>query len=107
MFLWDFRIFFKSVIYVEYYSLIIAEDFNIDNSEERSTIELLFSTFTNFGLTQHVKHRTHKQWIILDFIITKSLNISKVFVTDVALSEHFSICESRISNNHWKRHYRL
>ncbi|MEQ2279350.1 hypothetical protein AMECASPLE_008521 [Ameca splendens] len=42
----------------------------------------------------------HKWGHILDLTITKGLNISKVSVTDVALSDHFSVIfESIICND--------
>uniref|UniRef100_A0A3Q2P679 Reverse transcriptase domain-containing protein n=1 Tax=Fundulus heteroclitus TaxID=8078 RepID=A0A3Q2P679_FUNHE len=65
-------------------------NFHVDNPEDRSAKELC-DTLRNFNLTQNVKQPTHKQGHILDLIITKGLNISQVNVTDVALSDHFSV----------------
>ena len=52
----------------------------------------------NYGLTQHVAEPTHNKGHTLDLIISKGLNISKVVVTDVALSDHSCVFfESSIS----------
>jgi len=78
-----------SIVCIDFDGLIIVGDFNIhvDNPEDRGAKEL-FCVIDNFGLTQHVKGPTHNRGHTLDLIVSKGLNISKVVVTDVALSDH-------------------
>ena len=78
-----------SIICINFDRVIIAGDFNIhvDNPQDRVTKELC-CVFESYGLTQHVTQPTHNKGHTLDLIISKGLNISKVVVTDVALSDH-------------------
>ena len=78
-----------SIICINFDRVIIAGDFNIhvDNPQDRGTKELC-CVFESYGLTQHVTQPTHNKGHTLDLIISKGLNISKVVVTDVALSDH-------------------
>ena len=88
-----------SIICIYFKCVVIVGDFNIhvDNPQDRGSIELC-GVLDNYDLTQHVTGSTHNKGHTLDQIITKGLNISKVAVTDVALSDHFCVFfESAIS----------
>ena len=90
-----------SILCVEYDCLLIVGDFNIhvDNPEDRMAKEL-FCTLDSFGLSQHVSEPTHNRGHILDVILSKGLNIHKVQVRDVVLSDHCCVFfESFISVN--------
>ncbi len=79
--------------------ITIVGDFNIhvDNPQDKGTKQL-WCVLDNFGLTQHVTEPTHNKGHTLDLIISKGLNISKVVVTDVTLSDHACVFfESKIS----------
>ncbi len=79
--------------------ITIVGDFNIhvDNPQDRGTKQL-WCVLDNVGLTQHVTEPTHNKGHTLDFIISKGLTISKVVVTDVALSDYAcAFFESTIS----------
>ena len=88
-----------SLICTDFDCVLIVGDFNIhvDKPEDRWTKELC-CVLDNFGLTQHVTQPTHNRGHILDLVISKGLNISKVLVSDVALSDHYCVFfESDIS----------
>ena len=88
-----------SLICTDFDCVLIVGDFNIrvDKPEDRWTKELC-CVLDNFGLTQHVTQPTHNRGHILDLVISKGLNISKVLVSDVALSDHYCVFfESYIS----------
>ena len=88
-----------SIICIDFDCVVIVGDFNIhvDNPQDRGTKELC-CVLDNYGLTQHVTEPTHNKGHTLDLIISKGLNISKVVVTDVALSDHSCVFfESAIS----------
>lgn len=78
-----------SIICIDFDCVLIVGDFNIhvDNPQDKGTKEL-FCILDNYGLTQHVTVPTHNKGHTLDLLISKGLNISKVVVTDVALSDH-------------------
>ena len=61
-----------------------------DFFEDRWTKELC-CVLDNFGLTQHVTQPTHNRGHILDLVISKGLNISKVLVSDIALSDPYCV----------------
>lgn len=61
---------------------------HVDNTKDSSAREL-HHTIDHFGLTQHVSGPTHCKGHTLDLVMSKGLNISKVLVTDVALSDHY------------------
>jgi len=67
---------------------IAVGDFNIhvDNSQDKGTKKLCH-TLDNFELTQHVTQSTHNKEKILDLVISKGINISRIVVTDVATSK--------------------
>ncbi len=77
------------MIRIDFDYVIIVGDFNIhvDNPQDSGTKEL-FCGLDNYGLTHHVMKPTHKKGHTLDLVISKGLYISKVVVTDVALSDH-------------------
>ena len=88
-----------SLICTDFDCVLIVGDFNIhvDKPEDRWTKELC-CVLDNFGLTQHVTQPTHNRGHILDLVISKGLNISKVLVSDIALSYHYCVFfESDIS----------
>ncbi|KAI4800683.1 hypothetical protein KUCAC02_009526 [Chaenocephalus aceratus] len=88
-----------SIVCIDFDRLVIVGDFNIhvDNPQDRGAKEL-FCVLDSYGLTQHVTEPTHNKGHTLDLIISKGLNISKVVVTDVALSDHSCVFfESSIS----------
>ena len=88
-----------SIVCIDFDCVVIVGDFNIhvDNPQARGTKEL-YNVLDNYGLTQHVIEPTHNKGHTLDLIISKGLNISKVVVTDVALSDHSCVFfESAIS----------
>ena len=88
-----------SIVYTEYDCIIIVGDFNIhaDNPQDRGAKEL-YCTLDSFGLSQHVSKSTHNRGHTLDLLISKGLNIHKVVVSDVALSDHCCVFfESSIS----------
>lgn len=59
----------------------------MDNLNDGTSKEL--STLLNtFELSQHVNEPTHNRGHTLDLVISKGLNISKVTIIDVALSDH-------------------
>lgn len=78
-----------SVICVDFDCVVIVGDFNIhvDNQQDRGANELC-QVLDNYGMSQHVTEPTHNRGHTLDLIISKGLNISKVLVMDVALSDH-------------------
>lgn len=84
----DFSV-LMSIICVDFDCIVIVGDFNIhvDKPQGRGTKELC-CVLDNFELTQHVKEPTHNKGHTLDLVISKGLNISKVSVIDVALSDH-------------------
>uniref|UniRef100_A0A3B3DTS3 Reverse transcriptase domain-containing protein n=3 Tax=Oryzias melastigma TaxID=30732 RepID=A0A3B3DTS3_ORYME len=87
-----------SIICLDFDCIIMAGDFNIHygNLENKGTKDLI-NTLDNFGLTQHVTEPTHNRGNILDLLISKGLNISKVTVCDLGLSDHCCVfCESTI-----------
>jgi len=73
-----------SIVCIDFDRLVIVGDFNIhvDNPQDRGAKELFCV------LTQHVTEPTHNKGHTLDLIISKGLNISKLVVTDVPLSDH-------------------
>ena len=81
-----------SIICIDFISLIIAGDviIHVDNTNDKNARELLH-TVENFGLTQHVSGPTHSKGHTLDLLMSKGLDIWKVFVSDVALSDHYCI----------------
>ena len=56
-----------SIICVEFHCVVIVGDFNIhaDNPQDRGTKELC-CVLHNFGLTQHMKEKTHIEGHCLD-----------------------------------------
>ena len=78
-----------SIICVDFDCVAVVGDFNIhtDNVQDRLSKELC-CVLDNFGLSQHVKEKTHNKGHCLDLVISKGLNISNVVVMDVALSDH-------------------
>lgn len=72
-----------STVCIEFDYVVIAGDFNIhvDDHQDRGTEELYCV------LDNYVTEPTHNKGHTLDLIISKGLNISKVVVTDVALSD--------------------
>ncbi|CAJ1082756.1 hypothetical protein KUCAC02_009465 [Xyrichtys novacula] len=88
-----------SIICIDFDCVVIVGDFNIhvDNPQDRGTKELC-CLLDNYGLTQHVTEPTHNRGHTLDLIISKGLNIPKIMVTDVAISDHSCVFfESTIS----------
>ena len=92
-----------SVVCIDFDCVVLVGDFNlhVDNSRARGTKEL-GCVLDNYGLTQHVTEPTHNKGHTLDLIITKGLTISKIQVTDVALSDHSCIfvgCSTSMQTN--------
>lgn len=81
-----------STVCIEFHSLLIVGDFNfhIDCPSDANGNELL-NILDSFGLYQHVTESTHNEGHTLELIISKGLQISVVRVSDVALSDHYSV----------------
>ena len=81
-----------SLICTNFDCVLIFDDFNVyvDKPEDRWTKELCCD-LDNFALTQQGTQPTHNMGHILDLVISKVLCISKVLVSDVALSDHYCV----------------
>lgn len=74
-----------------YSSIILAGDFNIWVDRNMSRTQTFHAVLGNYSLEQHVKEPTHRKQHTLDLVITRNVEISRLFVRNDTISDHCTV----------------